>query len=114
MKPNPDSVVPVDSRDLPGFLAWAYAGLGEKDEALAQADGAVAAYKDDALDLTFAEMMRAAVQAQLGDSDSAIAALPHPLDVPNGLTPGLLRSDPMWDRLRQDPRFEKLCQQPNK
>jgi len=34
MKPTPDSVVVVDARRLPCHLAWAYAGLGEKEKAL--------------------------------------------------------------------------------
>ena len=44
MKPTPDAVVPVDARQLPCYLAWAYAGLGEKDKALEQARQAVADY----------------------------------------------------------------------
>jgi class 3 adenylate cyclase len=49
------------------------------------------------------------VQAQLGDIDSAIAALPHLLEVPNGETCGGLQTNPLWDPLRKDPRFQKLC-----
>jgi hypothetical protein len=49
------------------------------------------------------------VQAQVGDIDSAIAALPHLLEVPNGETCGDLQLNPLWDPLRNDPRFQKLC-----
>ena len=56
----------------------------------------------------------ATVQAQVGDIDSAIAALPHLLEVPNGETSGDLRINPFWDPLRKDPRFQKLCQNPDK
>ena len=55
--------------------------------------------------------MLAQVEAQVGDIDAAIAALPHLLEVPAGLTPGLLRIDPYWDPLRKDPRFQKLCEE---
>ena len=109
MKPTPDAVVPVDARQLPCFLAWAYAGLGEKDKALEQARQAIADYASDALSKPFAEANLAIIQGQFGDIDSAIAALPHLLEVPNGETPGDLRMNPSWDPLRNDPRFEKLC-----
>jgi TolB-like protein/class 3 adenylate cyclase/Tfp pilus assembly protein PilF len=113
MKPTPDSVVAVDARQLPCYLAWVYAGLGEKEKALEQARRAIANYSTDALSKPFAETALAMVQAQTGDIDSAIAALPHLLEAPNGLTVGNLRIDPVWDPLRKDPRFEKLCQNPN-
>jgi TolB-like protein/Tfp pilus assembly protein PilF/class 3 adenylate cyclase len=114
MKPTPDSVVVVDARQLPCYLAWVYAGLGEKEKALEQARQAVADYSSDALSKPFAETVLAQVQAQTGEIDSAIAALPHLLEVPNGITVGNLRIDPLWDPLRKDPRFQKLCQNPNK
>jgi TolB-like protein/class 3 adenylate cyclase/Tfp pilus assembly protein PilF len=114
MKPTPDSVVVVDARNLPCYLAWAYAGLGEKEKALDQARHAIADYDSDALVKPFAETSLAVVQAQTGDIDSAISALPHLLEVPNGETCGGLRLNPLWDPLRKDPRFQKLCQNPNK
>jgi TolB-like protein/Tfp pilus assembly protein PilF/class 3 adenylate cyclase len=108
LKPTPDSVVVVDARLLPCYLAWVYAGLGEKEKALEQARHAIADYDNDALAKPFAETSLAIVEAQLGDIDSAIAALPHLLEVPNGETRGDLRVNPLWDPLRQDPRFQKL------
>jgi TolB-like protein/Tfp pilus assembly protein PilF/class 3 adenylate cyclase len=114
MKPTPDSAVVVDARNLPCYLAWAYAGLGEKEKALEQARHAIADYDSDALAKPFAETALAIVQAQTGDIDSAIAALPHLLEVPNGETVGDLRINPLWDPLRKDPRFQKLRQNPNK
>jgi tetratricopeptide (TPR) repeat protein len=111
MKPMADAVVPVDARQLPCYLAFAYAGLGEKDKALEQARQAVADYSSDALSKPFAETTLAIVQAQFGDIDSAIAALPHLLEVPTGETPGDLRMSPNWDPLRNDPRFQKLCEE---
>jgi hypothetical protein len=58
-----------------------------------------------------AEIVLAQIEAQVGDLDAAIAALPRLLEVPVGITPGLLRIDPYWDPLRKDPRFIKLCQE---
>jgi len=108
IKPTPDSVVVVDARNLPCFLAWVYAGLGEKEKALEQAHHAIADYDSDALTKPFAEIALAVVQAQVGDTDAAIAALPHLLEVPSGETVGDLQINPLWDSLRKDPRFQKL------
>ena len=109
MKPTPDAVVPVDARQLPCYLALAYAFLGEKEKALEQARHAINDYESDALSKPFAESALVIVQAQVGDIDSAIAALPHLLEVPNGETCGDLQLNPLWDPLRKDPRFQKLC-----
>ena len=108
MKPTPDSVVVVDARLMPSCLAQVYAGLGEKEKALEQARHAIADYDNDALSKPYAEAALATVQAQVGDIDSAISALSHLLEVPNGETSGDLRINPFWDPLRKDPRFQKL------
>lgn len=109
IKPTPDTVVPVAADQLPCYLAWAYAGLGRKEEALEQALRAVEAYKDDASDVAEAQLALAAVEARFGDRDAAIAGLAHLLEVPSTVTVGVLRFDPTWDPLRQDPRFQKLA-----
>jgi TolB-like protein/class 3 adenylate cyclase/Tfp pilus assembly protein PilF len=114
IKPSPTASVPVDHDLLPCALALSYAGLGEKEKAVAEARKAVVDYQDDALDKPQAEIVLAQVEAQAGDVDAAVAALPHLLEVPAGLTPGLLRLDPYWDPLRKDPRLQKLVQEPTK
>ncbi|HEY4282380.1 MAG TPA: tetratricopeptide repeat protein, partial [Chthoniobacterales bacterium] len=111
-KPTPDSVVPVDARQMPVYLVWAYVGLGEKEKALEQARQAIVDYATDALVKPSAETTLAIAQAQTGDIDSAIAALPHLLEEPDGVTRGDLRINPLWDPLRNDPRFQKLMAEP--
>ena len=112
IKPSPTSAAPIDARVLPSTLAVAYAGLGEKEKALTQAREAVTAYESDALAKPQAEIALAQLQAYFGDLDSAIAALPHLLEVPNGETVGYLRINPLWDPLRKDPRFVKFLAAP--
>jgi len=71
-------------------------------------------YDNDAVTKPFALTTLAQIQAHFGDLDSAIAAIPHLLEVPAGVTRADLKYNPFWDPLRKDPRFQKLCQQPNK
>ena len=114
IKPSPEATIPTDQAQLRCVLAFAYAGLGEKDKALTEARAAVIDYQNDAILKAQAEIALAQVEAAVGNIDDAIAALPHLLEVPNGITPGLLRIDPWWDPLRKDPRFQKLSQEPDK
>jgi TolB-like protein/Tfp pilus assembly protein PilF len=113
IKPSPDSVVPIDARALLSTLAFADAGFGEKEKALAEARAAVAEYETDALAKPTAEITLAQVQAYFGDLDSPISALPHLLEVHNGVCLGELRINPLWDPLRKDPRFAKLIAESN-
>jgi tetratricopeptide (TPR) repeat protein len=114
IKPTPETVVAPEANALPSTLALAYAGLGEKEKALAQAREAVTDYDDDAVTKPTAEVALAQIQALFGDFDSAIAALPHLLEVPAGITVADLKFNPFWDPLRKDPRFQKLCEEPKK
>src|SRR5213079_2620327 len=114
IKPKPDSPVPADANGTPNTLALAYAGLGEKAKALEQAHQAVKDYDTDAVNKPAAEIALAQIQARFGDHDAAIAALPHLLEVPAGLTTANLKLDPFWDPLRKDSRFQKLSEQPAK
>jgi TolB-like protein/Tfp pilus assembly protein PilF len=111
-KPTPDTIVKPEANGLPSILALAYAGLGEKEKALQQASQAVKDYETDAVNKPLAQILQAQIQALFGQTDDAIAALPHLLQVPAGLTVANLRYDPMWDPIREDPRFQKLLSEP--
>ena len=94
--------VTYDGRSM---LALAYAGIGEKEKALEQANRAVADYENDAVNKTIAEIYRAQIQARFGEVDAAIGAVSHLLQVPGGVYPGDIRFLAFWDPLRKDPRF---------
>jgi TolB-like protein/Tfp pilus assembly protein PilF len=108
IKPTPGTVVRPDANGTPSLLAQAYAGLTEKEKALQQAAQAVKDYEGDAVNQPQAEAVLAQIQARFGDIDAAIAALPHLLEVPAGITVADLKLNPLWDPLRKDPRFQKL------
>jgi tetratricopeptide (TPR) repeat protein len=94
------------------FLALAYAGVGDKQNALEQANQGVTDYENDTVIKPLAEGYRARVLAQLGEVDAAIATLPHLLEVPGGIRPGELQFSPYWDPLRKDSRFEEVLKNP--
>jgi TolB-like protein/cytochrome c-type biogenesis protein CcmH/NrfG len=108
IKPTPETIVPPDNSGIPNYLAEVYAGLGDKEEALAQAHRSVTQYSDDAAGRPGAEATLAQIEASLGDLESALDALPNLLKVPAGVTAAELRLDPRWDPLRSDPRFQAL------
>lgn len=88
--------------------------MDEKEKALEQAKRAVKDYDNDAVNKPAAETVLAQIQARFGDFDAALAAIPHLLEVPAGITVADLRLNPLWDPLRKDPRFQKLCQEQQK
>ncbi len=93
-------------------LAFAYAGLGRKPEAVAEGERAVALMPVAQDALTGSDML--ACQAQLyvrvGEPEQAIALLDRVLSMPTGgvMSSQLLKLDPIWDPLRDDPRFKAL------
>ena len=108
-----DGQIPIDTRLLPEFAMLAYAGLGQKEQALAEAQYARTAYKDDALARPIVERNVARMYVLLGDYDAAIATLSRLAE--SRESPALcgdLRLEPIWDTLRKDPRFKKLCEAP--
>jgi TolB-like protein/Tfp pilus assembly protein PilF len=100
-----------DNPRILSSLAFAYAGLGDKESALK--------FQGDALEKLQAannlyeqpiyEEGIAQLQAQFGDKDRAITTLQRLLST-NGawVTPAVLRLDPAWNFLRDDPRFQAL------
>jgi len=101
-----NGVIRVDARVLAASAILAYAGLGDKEQAYAVAQRALESYKEDALALLTVEALLAIAQAQLGDTDAAIATLSRLVQKPGGVDCGELKLNPFWDPLRKDPRFQ--------
>ena len=109
-----DGKIPIDTRLLPSFASTAYAGLGEKEQALETAQQALSAYNDDALALPGVELRVAMTKLLLGDNQGALASLEKAVQSKAVNLRPVLRFASVWDPLRKDPRFQKLCEQPNK
>jgi len=100
---------PDDPR-LHSALGIAWAGLGRKDEAIAEGKKAV-----DLLPVT-REAFRgyrhehdlARIYTMVGEYNIAVSRLEYLLSIPGWLTPAWLRIDPAWDPLRRNPRFQRL------
>jgi tetratricopeptide (TPR) repeat protein len=103
------------SADAHLYLAFALAGLGEKEAAYSAAQKAIALRPsvDAVVGASFDEAF-ARVKARFGENDAAIAEVRRllstnyigPEQIP--LTPALLRLEPAWIPLRNDPRFQQL------
>jgi TolB-like protein/Tfp pilus assembly protein PilF len=102
-------------------LSRAYALIGEKDLALQVAEGLVMLWpraKDPVNGPSWEENL-AVVQTLVSQNTGAISTLTQLLQTPyesftyrrTGITPALLRLDPIWDPLRGDPAFQKLCEE---
>src|SRR5437899_5699456 len=93
-----------------GQLGLILAGLGQKDEAIAEGKRAVELLPEsqDAFDGPEVTAVLAQIYAWTGEHDQAFGLLDHLLVVPNGITVPGLKLDPIWHPLRKDPRFQAL------
>jgi tetratricopeptide (TPR) repeat protein len=102
----------ADDVQLAQFFAVVYAGLGDEQNAVAMAKRNIELNADDSLALPQAQILLAWVQSVFSDKAAAVAAMPHLLEVPAGLTIAELRMHPKWDALRADLNFQKLVASP--
>jgi len=99
---------PDDDR-LHGSLGIAYAGLGQKQDAVREArlGCELMPASKDAFRAIFRVWDLAHVYRMVGETSEAIAAL-EDLRARSVATAHTLRLDPRWDHLRSDPRFQAL------
>ena len=109
---------PREQADAESFLAFVYAGLGQKDKALAAGHRATELLPSsrDVIVGGFYLAQLAAVEAQVGHTQSALNHLEQLLSMPAGhvVSTASLHFDPAWDPLRNEPRFQKLCEEKTK
>jgi serine/threonine-protein kinase len=94
-------------------LAKVLAQLGERDDALAEAQRATELLPEskDAFGGPEITAGVAEVYTILGDNARAIEVLDGLLSRPSFVTVQGLKVNPIWDPLRNDPRFQKLCEE---
>jgi len=99
-----------DEPDLHIQLAKLNAWLGQRDEALSEAQRALDLRPEskDAFEGPQITAQVAQVYAILGDNDRAIQMLEGLLNRPSEVTIPSLKLNPAWDQLRSDPRFQAL------
>ena len=95
---------------LHAALAFAYAGLGRREEAIREGRRAVELRPPSKDTWYGVDMLRnlAVVYATLGEGDSAVKQLRTLLAIPSGMSVPWLRADPTWDPIRGDAGFQAL------
>jgi tetratricopeptide (TPR) repeat protein len=108
------SLARPDDPSLHASLAFAYAGLGRREDAIAEGRRAVELQPASKDTWYGVDMLRnlAVVYATLGEADSAVKQLRTLLSIPSGVSVPWLRADPTWDPVRRDPGFQALVATP--
>jgi serine/threonine-protein kinase len=91
-------------------LAWAYAGLGMREEAVREGQGAVEIMPRDrdALDGPHLLFALAAVHARLGEVAESLEVLEDLLSAPSRFAPNMLETHFRLRPIQDDPRFKAL------
>lgn len=103
-----------DDPELHAHLGMVYAALGKREEALrasARISELIPISKDAFFGPNYA-LYQAKIDASLSEPAHAINRLESLRRIPSCVSPGILRLDPDWDRIRQDPRFRRLAEEP--
>jgi serine/threonine-protein kinase len=95
------------------WLGIAYAGLGRKEDAIAEGKLGVKLLpvSKEAMGGSHRVSGLAYIYVMVGEYDKAIDQLEFLLSIPSRLSIPLLRLDPFWDPLRDHPRFKRLLEE---
>ena len=112
---TPDAVKSVTTSDdtlAMGGLSWVYLALGRNADALRlskQSADSMPTEKDAVSGPSFQTGL-AQIEARAGAPHEAIKTLRHLLSIPAGdeVSIGRLKSDPVWDPIRNRPDFQQL------
>ena len=101
------------NRHLNEALIWTCAALGDRQAVEREAPALLSQTRPDLWEAPGSKATLASAYSLLGDADRAMPLLQQALSASyhHAITPGLLRLDPVWDRIRNDPRFVKLSEQ---
>jgi len=92
------------------YLAWAYAGLGRKDDALkasSQSVHLIPSWRDSMEGPQYANM-QAQIQAWVGEKAAALNYLTTTANQPGSPSYGELKFDVGWTNLRDEPGFAEI------
>jgi tetratricopeptide (TPR) repeat protein len=94
------------------YLGLAYAGLGQKDSAVAAGERSVSLLPVSEDALVGSDLLRtlAETYVMVGEYDAAIDQLECLLSTPSRVSVPLLRVDPIFDPLHDRPRFQALLE----
>jgi serine/threonine-protein kinase len=106
---------PNDAR-VHSALGIVYACLGRKEEAIREGKLGVELFpvSKDALQGPDLINNLAQIYVEVGEHEAALDQIEYLLSIPSGLTPPLLRIDPLWDPVRDHPQFQLLLEKHSK
>lgn len=111
--PGGSRLLAFDARPLDGqrhaLLGLALALLGRGPEAMAEGRRATALWpiSRDAAGGAYVQQLLARIYTIVGEPELAMDQLEPLLKMPNYLSPGWLRIDPTWARLKGNARFQR-------
>jgi serine/threonine-protein kinase len=101
----------IDSREnqiIHGHIGIAYAGIGNKENAIVEGNKAIDLYKYDNFDKSDMAINLAKIYTMIGEYDQAINYIDILLRIPSMFSIELLQLDPIWEPLYNHPKCQLL------